>query len=325
MASTRDQRLFLRRVGIIGILLLAYQSTLGTVAPSQAQNDEQLFTLTLGVDEVSLTFHVMDNHGNSIDDLPLSKFQLWDEGTELHRFSGFHFYRDLPVRAGFLFDASGSMEENLRFNEYVANLYASKMLRRGKDRAFVMDFGTDVRLAQDWTDDPNAIAAAIQSISEEDFGHSVTALFDSLYKACRDRWSPSKQEITGNFILLFTDGIDDASHARLKDTIDMCQRTRTSIYIFTNQWNLRGSSPGVKTLEALSSESGGRIFLKPSKEQIAKDVDILDNDLRTQYLLDFMPPKLIRNGSYHRLKLKCGVTGSSVLVRSGYYAISHRN
>jgi hypothetical protein len=32
--------------------------------------------------------------------------------------------------------------------------------------------------------------------------------------------------VTGTFILPFTDGIDNASHARIDDVIDMCQRSK---------------------------------------------------------------------------------------------------
>jgi hypothetical protein len=40
------------------------------------------------------------------------------------------------------------------------------------------------------------------------------------------RWNPDQSQVTGNLILLFTDGIDNISHARLEDAIDMCQRSK---------------------------------------------------------------------------------------------------
>jgi hypothetical protein len=68
------------------------------------------------------------------------------------------------------------------------------------------------------------------------------------------------------------------SHARLEDAIDMCQRIRTAIYIFTNQLNLRGSAQETRTLEALSAQSGGRIFLNLGPKQIEADIETMDND-----------------------------------------------
>jgi Ca-activated chloride channel homolog len=244
---------WIRILGTFVVLVLSPQRT--QVASAQTQEADQPFTLRMAIDEVSLAFHVFNKRGESIANLPPNSFRLWDSGAEQHRISSFHFYQDLPVRAGFLFDASGSMEKDLEFNEFIANLYAKLMLRPGRDRAFVMGFGTELQLTQNWTDDPKSIASGIRAVSGKDYGSSGTAIFDSLYKVCRDRWTARKDEISGNFILLFTDGIDDASHARLSDAIDMCQRTRTSIYIFTNRWNLRGSSQRIFTRHKNSSDS----------------------------------------------------------------------
>jgi hypothetical protein len=130
--------------------------------------------------------------------------------------------------------------------------------------------------------------------------------------------------VTGNLILLFTDGIDNMSHARLEDAIDMCQSIRTAIYIFTNLWNLRGSAKGTRTLEALSAQSGGRIFLNPGPKQIEADIETMDNDQRNQYILDFTRASLIRDRSCHRIKLQSKVPGTTVCARPGYYAIPHR-
>jgi Ca-activated chloride channel homolog len=138
------------------------------------------------------------------------------------------------------------------------------------------------------------------------------------------RWNPDQIQVTGNLILLFTDGIDNMSHARLEDAIDMCQRIRTAIYIFTNQWNLRGSAQETRTLEALSAQSGGRIFMNPGPKQIEADIETVDNDQRNQYILDFTPASLVRDRSFYRIKLQCKVPGTTVLARSGYYAIPHR-
>jgi hypothetical protein len=53
---------------------------------------------------------------------------------------------------------------------------------------------------------------------------------------------------------------------------------RTAIYIFTNQLNLRGSAQETRTLEALSAQSGGRIFLNLGPKQIEADIETMDND-----------------------------------------------
>jgi Ca-activated chloride channel family protein len=194
-------------------------------------------------------------------------------------------------------------------------------LKQGADRAFVTGFNTETTVTQEWTDSPDAIALGIQLVAERQGGeNSGAAIFDSLYKTCRDRWNIDRGAVTGNFILLFTDGVDNASHARIDDVIDMCQRTRTAIYIFTNQWNSRGASKGGRTLNDLVTKSGGRLFPNPNDDQISKDVQTIDADQRNQYRLVYKPSNLTSDGSFHRIKLRCSVRGATILARSGYYA-----
>jgi len=301
--------------GLLSIATPAQQTpqTAGTDSP---------YTLRLSVDEVSLTYHVSDKRGQSVDDLARGDFELLDNGRLQQRISSFQFYRNLPVRAGFLIDASGSMLNDLDRNQYIANLYATRLLRRGFDKAFVMGFGTELKVTQEWTDNAEDIASGLRSIPEQYYGTSGTAIFDSLYKVCRDRWTTDGDVVTGNFILLFTDGVDNWSHARIDDVINTCQRTRTAIYIFTSQWNLRKPSQGSRTLEELTSKSGCRIFLNPNEKQIEKDVSTMDSDQRSQYRLEFAPADLHRDGSFHHIGLRCSVPGALILVRSGYYDVN---
>ena len=72
---------------------------------------------------------------------------------------------------------------------------------------------------------------------------------------------------TGNFILLFSDGVDDDSHAYLSEAVDMCQRSRTAIYAFGNSGKSRFSA-GQKTLEELAGKTGGRVFYNPQGKRV---------------------------------------------------------
>ena len=47
-------------------------------------------------------------------------------------------------------------------------------------------------------------------------------MFDAIYKACRDKFSTRTAELTGNFIILFTDGEDNSSHVWEGEAVDMC-------------------------------------------------------------------------------------------------------
>jgi Ca-activated chloride channel family protein len=313
------------RIGLIllGFIVVSWHACVSGIsnALGGTRGQDTPYKLTVPVNEVSITFHVSDSRGSAIDNLTQRDLRLVDNEQPQNKFLSLESYQNLTIRAGFLFDTSGSMLDDLDHNASIANLYASHLLKRGADKAFVVGFNTEITVTQDWTDSPDAIALGIQSVAERRGGENTgTAIFDSLYKTCRDRWNTDRGAVTGNFILLFTDGIDNASHARIDDVIDMCQRTRTAIYIFTNQWNSRGASKGGRTLNELVTKSGGRLFLNPNDDQILKDVQTIDADQRNQYRLVYKPSNLIADGSFHRVKLRCSVRGAAILARSGYYA-----
>jgi VWFA-related protein len=220
------------------------------------------------VNEVSLTFHVSDAHGVSLGGLKQEDLKLFDNGKPQSRIVEFQAYSDLPIRAGFLLDTSISMGSEAQHDLEIASAYLARYFRNETDRAFVMRFDVETRLAQDWNNNTGVLADGLRAAANEaGLGADGTAIFDSIYKACRDQWPANTGEVTGNFILLFTDGLDNSSHARISDVIDRCQRSRTAIYVFVNEWKARASR-GQQTLEELVTKSGGRIFFKPNDQQI---------------------------------------------------------
>jgi VWFA-related protein len=127
--------------------------------------------------------------------------------------------------------------------------------------------------------------------------------------------------VTGNFILLFSDGVDDDSHAYLSEAVDMCQRTRTAIYAISNS----GKSPfseGQRTLEELARETGGRVFFNPQGDRAWAALETIEREQRNQYRLVYRPAAFKANGEFHTIKLGCRVRGAKVVTRSGYYAFA---
>jgi VWFA-related protein len=278
--------------------------------------------LKFSVDEIGLTFHVIDAKGAPITHLTSADLRLSDNYKRQDRIVMLQSYQNLPIRAGFLFDTSKSMLEDIDNNDSIIHLYASRLLRKGIDRAFVMQFDTEPLIRQNWTDNDALIAAGAAAIRERNNHLPITALFDSLYTTCRDLWPDNREEATGNFILLFSDGMDDDSHhAFLSNAVDMCQRRRTAIYVIANS-KKSPFSEGQRTLEELAYETGGRVFFNPQGNQIWEDLQIIEAEQRNQYRLVYRPSNFKANGDFHRIKLSCSIKGAKVFTRSGYYAFA---
>jgi Ca-activated chloride channel homolog len=278
------------------------------------------YTLNVAVDEVSVTFHAADFHGIPMDDLKLEDLRVLDNGKRPHKVVSLEAHRNLPVRFGILMDTSRSMLGYLRRNQAIANEYLTQLLHKDTDRAFLMRFDSESKVLQDWTGDTDALTAILHNVASDHASRlGGTVLFDSIYKACRDQFG-TKDPLAGNFILLFTDGIDNASHARLEDDIDICQKANVAIYIFSTEPKALFPDDGQKTLNKLATQTGGTVFFDQTRETIWNDLRIIDVNLRSQYRLVYQPQQLKRDGTFHHIKLDSPTRGGVITTRSGYYA-----
>lgn len=92
------------------------------------------YSISVTVDEVSLTFHAADAYGLPINDLKLNELHLRDNGKPPRRVLVFERLQNLPIRAGILMDTSQSMEETRSADRAIAtntrnNCYGSKPTR----------------------------------------------------------------------------------------------------------------------------------------------------------------------------------------------------
>jgi VWFA-related protein len=306
--------------GLLTFTLFAQVRHAGSQA--DAAQSAARYRLSVSVDEVDLTFHAADAYGLPINDLKLDELSLRDNGKPPGRILAFQSLQDLPIRAGILMDTSASMDEHLSGNRAISIQYAQRLLRQQTDQAFVMDFGYLSQIAQPWTSNTLALTAGIRkfaAVGQSRIGG--TAIFTAIYQACLNQFGKIDHAGSGNFILLFSDGEDNASHAYLKQAVDMCQRTNTAIYAFRAEREESLFSTGPRILAELTSETGGRVFPDDdSAAGIDNDLRTIEADLRNQYRLVYKPAELKHDGSFHHIELKAPERVDSIIVRSGYYA-----
>ena len=298
-------------------ILFAYL-TIPLVALAQSTPE---YRLNVSVNEVSLTFHAADARGLSINDLRLDDLTVLDNGRPASKILAFESLENLPIRAGILMDTSASMERNLPDDRAISIQYAQHVLRQSTDQAFVMDFGYSSNIRKAWTSNPAALSAAISSVTagrQNPLGG--TALFDSIFRACFNEFGKADHSARGNFILLFSDGEDNASHTSLQEVVNVCQSANTAIYAFHAE-PATGYSPGPKTLMELASQTGGRVFFDDDPQaKIIANLHIIEDDLRNQYRLVYRPAELKHDGAFHHIELRAPARVDSIRSRSGYYA-----
>lgn len=309
---------------ICSLLALAISASAGRTDSQTATTEQQgaqSYGLRVSVDEVVLTFHAADAHDLPINDLKVDELSLSDNGKRARKILTFQSLHDLALRAGILIDTSDSMTQEIASNEAISTKYAQRLLRRSTDQAFILKFSALSEITQPWTSDTNALSAGIRRFAATRTSHiRGTALLNAVYQACLNQFGHIDHPGTGNFILLFSDGEDNASNSSLKNVIDACQHANTVIYAFRTDPK-SAFSTGPKTLADLASETGGRVFhTDDSETKIDADLKTIEADLRNQYRLIYKPAELKPDGSFHRVELKAPERVYNLTIRSGYYA-----
>jgi VWFA-related protein len=281
------------------------------------------YTIPVDVYEVSLTFSAAGFDGTPIEDLGVGDLRLLDNGKQQKRIVRFQYRRGLALRAGILVDTSRSMlGATLARNRFITNEFAKKILRSGSDEAFVTEFDFAAMPLQGWTSKAEDLDVAVKQLGRNARTRmGGTALWDSLYQTVRDRFhEPGRSPVeTGNVILLFTDGEDNASHAELKDVVDICQQTGTAVYAFADA-KKTWFNPGQKNLAELTAQTGGRVFYLEEQGRTDDALVEMDKKLRNRYLIGYRPSEVKKDGKFHSIKLSSPTRGGVIATRSGYYA-----
>lgn len=273
-------------------------------------------TIKLGVNEVNLIFTVTDRHGHYIPNLKLSDFALLDDQRAPERVNSFRQQINLPLRVGIVIDASTSIRTRFQFEQQSANEFLLSILKSKSDRGFVMGFDVTPTVTQDWTNNLDALETGINRLRPG----GGTALFDAVYTACRDKLlSERGAEPVRKAMILISDGDDNQSRVHPDEAIKMCQRAETIIYAISTNWTpSRGR--GDKVLTDMADETGGEVFFPPSVEEMSNSFKNIEEELRSQYALNYVPADFRMDGSFRPIYLYCNDRRYTVRAKKGYFA-----
>ena len=301
------RRLFLLR----GLLIVL-------ATPRFAMPQTLAYNLTVKVDEIALTFHATDRSGVLVSDLKLEDLQLLDNGQPPGKILSFQLLQNRPIRAGILLDTSESMTAANTSSRDLARRYAQHIIEQPTDQAFVIKFAFQSEIAQPWTSSPAVLSTGLDRFASVR-SRPGTAVIDAIYRACLNQFGHTAPADTANFILLFSDGEDNASRSSLKDAVDICQHTNTTIYAIRT-----GQVTDATTLNEITQQTGGHILASDSSDTaIAATLHTIDTEVRAQYRLIYRPANLRHDGSFHSINLTTPHSETTITTRSGYYAPWH--
>jgi VWFA-related protein len=287
-------------------------------ADAPAPTDTPLTTIRSYVDEVNVIFTVTDKHGNFIKDLTQADFRVLDDKQPPRQIISFLRETNLPLRVGLLVDASSSIRDRFKFEQDSAIEFLNQIVRPKFDRAFVIGFDTTPEVTADFTDDAEQLSHGVRMLRPG----GGTALYDAVYYACRDKLmkSGTPSGPVRKAIVLLSDGDDNQSRVTREEAIAMAQRAEVIIYtISTNSTGYK--EKGDRVLERMSEATGGRAFFPFKAEDVANAFSEIQDELRSQYVIAYKPPKFVPDGSYHSIDISVANRKNlTARARQGYFA-----
>ena len=272
-------------------------------------------TLQVYSREVDLIFTVTDKKAAFVTGLQQQNFGLLDNGRPPERVVRFTQQVNLPLRVGIMLDTSSSIRQRFQFEQQAATDFLLQVLH-GSDRAFVEGFDVQTDIEQNFTNRIDLLDTGIRKLRPG----GGTALFDSLYKTCRDQMLTLQQNTdVRKAIVLVSDGDDDYSRATETDAIKMCQRAETIVYTISTNTG-PSKDKGDDVLQDIADATGGQAFFPKRIDDVSVGFHNIEEELRSQYLLVYTPADFKRDGSFRTIYLHSLDTRYSVRAKKGYFS-----
>ncbi len=232
---------------------------------------------------------VTDKNGKFADGLRKEDFLLQVENTFVEP-DTFEKDESAPVSFAFLVDTSGSMGVGSKLENAKSAIRSIVSARRpGDDFALFAFSEGEVRLVADFSPDPARLLGSLWEIEAS----GQTALFDAVAA------TPSRMMRGRNnkrAILLFTDGVDNASRLKPVEMAEILQHVSVPVYAigmknaaFDVLTRKEKEELSVENLQLLAGSSGGKMHLVAGDQDLRPLAGRISGEVRQQYLLGFAP------------------------------------
>jgi VWFA-related protein len=316
--------------------LLAQNPPQPKPAPKNAEQEEPV-AIKVDVSVVSILASVRDKRGGLVGNLQKEDFTVLEDGKS-QPIKYFTRETDLPLTIGLLIDVSPSQVNLIGIERSAASQFFSQVLRK-KDEAFLLSFGGEAELLQDYTSSTRLLNEGLNSLRVNASVGGLhpgpvptmsqprgTVLYDAVYLAANEKL---KSEVGRKTIVVITDGVDQGSRMTRNQAIEAAQKADAVIYsieYYDASFYSRGGfgfggSGGEGELRKMSDETGGHCFKVDRKHSLDQVFQELQDEMRSQYLIGYTPTNDAKDGSYRRLDLKLANKDLKAQARKGYFAV----
>ena len=317
----------------LGVALLA-QAPPKSTAPKDAPAEDLPAPIKVDVDVVNILASVRDKRGGLVANLEKNDFTILEDGKP-QPIKYFTRETDLPLTIGLLVDVSRSQENLIGIERSAASQFFSKVLRK-KDEAFLISFGEESELLQDYTGSARLLEQGLSQLRVSSGVSGLhpgpvptasqprgTVLYDAVYLAASEKL---KGEVGRKVIVIITDGVDQGSRMTRNQAVEAAQKSDAVIYSidyedpgFYGAFNFGGGGEG--ELRRMSDETGGRVYKVDRKHTLEQAFQELQDEMRSQYAIGYTPLNDVKDGGYRKVEVRLGNKDLKAQARKGYYAI----
>ena len=273
-------------------------------------------TFSSGIDLVSVSAVVRDHKGRFVQNLTARDFEVLDAG-QVRPISDFR--RDLAgVSVALLFDVSGSMEGSLPDAREAATHILSWL--EPTDEAAVFTFDTRLDEIAPFTSGLKTLPESMSTVTP--FG--ATSLHDAIAKMAE---RVGTREGRRRAVVVFTDGLDNASHLTPGQVSGIASSIDVPVYVFaivrsidnpSSEFSTTGASSAFTgPLGDLATWTGGHVFVASTPAARSMAARQIVDELRHHYLIVFESSGA---SGWHPLVVRARNKDLTVRARSGYIA-----
>ncbi len=282
----------------------------------RAQDDpSQATVIRAEVDVVNVLTTVRNKRGEYARDLAIQDFDVYEDGVR-QNLEFFHYETGETARSltiVVLVDTSGSVKDELFFEQQAAVEFLKATLREKKDLAAVLQFDSEVGLVQDFTFDLKKLESEIYNMVPPG---GATKLYDAIVIATEDLL---RHEVGRRVMIVLSDGADTQSYYQAGDAIRAAQQQ--DVIIFGIGVRSREHHSDFGQLKTFAEATGGRFFkskadLNRLREAFAK----INEEIKNQVSLGYVSSNGSRDGEFRKVKVLVKKRGLKVTHRKGYYA-----
>lgn len=278
---------------------------------------------------VLLNVRVTDEAGHAVSDVRQEDISVIEDGAP--QTISFFSKEEVPLSYGLLVDNSGSMRTQLD-----KVLDAGRLIVNGNksgDETFLIRFvSTDsIQMVSGFTSSKAALFGGLDSLFVEG---GQTAVIDAVILAL-EYAAKNRKGMDGNrrlALVIVTDGEDRGSRFKRSELVERLHAEDIQIFaigLVKQIEDKKSRDKATELLKFLAQETGGRAFFPNSTSELRGIAEEITRDLRTQYLVGYVPATGNANNSFHKVQVKVsesqGKEKRVAVTRVGYITAPRAN